>query len=430
MTSDSERRPDPSGHLPVPQTKSEGQARGSGFPWKTLVALIVLAVIGVVVWQRRGHGAADAKSAASARGGAGPVTVVVGTVSQKDVPIYLDGLGTVQAFNAVTVRSRVDGQLVKLAFRDGQDVKAGDLLAQIDPAPFQTQLDQVKAKKLQDEAQLENARIELKRDADLLASKILSQEVYDAQKAQENQMAAAVTADQAAIASAQVQLNYCTIKAPIDGRTGIRFVDEGNIIHSSESNGIVVVTQLRPISVVFTLPEQSLRGIQEQMGEKEMSVLVMDRDNKTVLDQGKLAVIDNQIDTSTGTIRLKATCPNQDLKLWPGQFANARLLLTVRTNGVVVPASVIQRGPEGPYAFVVQPDMTVKMSPVKVTQIDQGEALLDSGLNPGERVVVDGQYKLQPGSKIKPSEEAPNSNSQAPEKSQVPSSKSRVRAGG
>lgn len=331
-----------------------------------------------------------------------PVTAVIGTVLQKDVPIYLDGLGTVQAFNTVTVRSRVDGQLKKLSFQEGQDVHAGQLLAQIDPDPFRTQVEQFEAKKSQDEAQLKFAEVELKRNADLLAAKIVSQEVYETQKAQVDQLVALVKSDQAAIDNAKVQLAYTTIEAPISGRTGIRFVDEGNIIHSGDSNGIVILTQLKPISIVFTLPEQSLREIQRQQAQGAMRVIALDRDNSTQLDEGDLAVFDNQIDTTTGTIRLKATFPNVNLKLWPGQFVNARLLLAVRTNGIVVPASVVQRGPEGAYAFVVNNDMSVKMAPLKVAQIDQGQALIESGLTPGERVVVDGQYKLQPGSKVRP----------------------------
>jgi multidrug efflux system membrane fusion protein len=310
----------------------------------------------------------------------------------------------VQAFNTVTVRSRVDGQLKKLSFKEGRDVQAGELLAQIDPDPFRTQVDQLEAKKAQDEAQLSFARVELKRNADLLAQKIVSQEVYDTQKAQVDQLVALVKSDQAAIDNAKVQLNYTTIVAPISGRTGIRFVDEGNILHAADSNGIVVLTQLKPISVVFTLPEQSLREIQQQQSQGPMTVIAVDRDNSTQLDQGQLAVFDNQIDTTTGTIRLKATFPNVNMKLWPGQFVNARLLLSVRTNGIVVPASVVQRGPEGAYAFVVNDNMSVKMAPVKVGQIDQGQALIDSGLAVGQRVVVDGQYKLQPGSKVKSAE--------------------------
>jgi multidrug efflux system membrane fusion protein len=351
-----------------------------------------------------GRESGSAKGGKQGKGGGGsnaPVAAIIGTVMQKDVPIYLDGLGTVQAFNTVTVRSRVDGQLKKLSLKEGQDVQAGELLAQIDPDPFRTQVEQFEAKKAQDEAQLRFARVELKRNADLLTQKIVSQEVYDTQKAQVDQLEALVKSDQAAIDNARVQLDYTTIEAPISGRTGIRFVDEGNIIHSGDSNGIVILTQLKPISVVFTLPEQSLREIQHQQAQAPMAVVALDRDNTTQLDEGQLAVFDNQIDTTTGTIRLKATFPNVNLKLWPGQFVNARLLLAVRTNGIVVPASVVQRGPEGAYAFIVNNDMSVKMAPLKVGQIDQGQALIESGLTAGQRVVVDGQYKLQPGSKVK-----------------------------
>jgi multidrug efflux system membrane fusion protein len=377
-------------------------------PWGLKAAPFIAAALAVAaIVASCGRKSESVKGGKQGRGPGGsnaPVAAIIGTVMQKDVPIYLDGLGTVQAFNTVTVRSRVDGQLKKLSFKEGQDVKAGDLLAQIDPDPFRTQVEQLEAKKTQDEAQLSFARVELKRNADLLAQKIVSQEVYDTQKAQVDQLVALVKSDQAAIDNARVQLDYTTIEAPISGRTGIRFVDEGNIIHSGDSNGIVILTQLKPISVIFTLPEQSLREIQRQQSQGPMTVVAVDRDNSTQLDEGQLAVFDNQIDTTTGTIRLKATFPNVNLRLWPGQFVNARLLLSVHTNGIVVPASVVQRGPEGAYAFVVNNDMSVKMAPLKVGQIDQGQALIESGLTAGQRVVVDGQYKLQPGSKVKSTE--------------------------
>jgi multidrug efflux system membrane fusion protein len=386
--------------------------RRSGLKF-AVIALLAVAVVAAALIVVRSH-----KPAAGVEGGGhpgpgqgkgkqgdrAPVPAVLGVVAQKDFPIYLDGLGTVQAFNTVTVNSRVDGQLQKLAFEEGQDVKAGQLLAQIDPAPYKAQVEQTEARKAQDQAQLENAKIELKRDADLLAGKVLAQEVYDTQKFLVYQFEAAVKTDQAAIDSARVQLAYTSITAPISGRTGIRQVDEGNIIRSGESNGIVVLTQLKPIYLIFTLPEQSLRDIQQQQAEHAMTVLALDRDNRTTLDEGKLSVIDNQIDTTTGTIRIKATFPNEHLKLWPGQFVNARLLLSVRTNAVVVPASVVQRGPEGAYAFVVNEDNSVKMAPVKVARMDQGQALIDEGLAPGEHVVVDGQFKLQPGSFVKPAQ--------------------------
>ena len=367
----------------------------------SVIVLCVLLALGAL-WAVRDYRArAAAKKGPATRSEPPAVPVVAGAVVRKDVPIYLDGLGTVQAFNTVTVRVRVDGQLQKVVFVEGQEVRAGELLAQIDPAPYRTQVEQAEGKKGQDEAQLANARVELKRDADLLAASIVSQQVYDTQKALVDQFEAAVKADQAAIDSAKVQLQYTTVVSPIDGRTGIRLVDQGNIVHANDATGLVVITQLRPISVVFTLPEQTLNDIQQQMYAGALTVLAVDRDNSTVLSEGKLAVIDNQIDTTTGTIKLKATFPNSDLRLWPGQFVNARLWLTTRKDGTVVPASVIQRGPEGAYAFVIKDDLTVQIRPVKVSQIEQGQALIDDGLQPGERVVVDGQYKLQAGSRVK-----------------------------
>ena len=336
-----------------------------------------------------------------------PVPVVPGVVEQKDVPIFLDGLGTVQAFNTVTVHSRVDGQVVKIAFVEGQEVHAGDVLAQIDPAPFQAQLDQNVAKKAQDEAQLAIARLTLERDKELLTGKILAQQDYDTQKATVDQLEATVRGDQAMIDNAKIQLGYTTITSPLDGRTGIRMIDQGNIVHATDSNGLVIITQLRPISVSFTLPEQNLQQIQQHLPTGgARTALAMDRDNKAILSQGKLAVIDNQIDTTTGTIRLKATFANDDLKLWPGQFVNVRLLLETR-QGPVVPASVVQHGPDGDFAFVITPDLTAQVRKIKVAQVDRGQALIEEGLTAGEKVVVDGQYKLQAGSKVKLPEDNP-----------------------
>jgi multidrug efflux system membrane fusion protein len=371
-----------------------------------LIAVFAVVVIGVglIIYKR-----AAAAKAAAARAVVPPVPVLLGKVQQKNVPIYLDGLGTVQAFNTVTVHTRVDGQLQKVAFVEGQDVHTNDLLAQIDPAPYQTALEQAIGKKGSDAAQLANARVDLDREIALYAAKIDSQQVYATQKALVDQLDATVKADQAAIDSAQVNLDYCTITSPLDGRTGIRQVDQGNIVHATDTNGLVVITQLRPISVIFTLPEQNLGEIHREMEKTaaDLKVIAVGRDDTNVLDTGTLAVIDNQIDTTTGTIRLKANFPNKNLRLWPGQFVNARLLLSTRTNGLTVPAAVIQRGPEGAlatYAFVAQGEgtnLTVKQQPVTVAQIDGGEALVDSGLQAGQSVVVDGQYRLQDGSKIK-----------------------------
>jgi multidrug efflux system membrane fusion protein len=333
--------------------------------------------------------------------GGGPVPVVAGKVEQKDVPIYLDGLGTVQAFNTVTVRTRVDGELQQVLFAEGQNVKAGDLLGVIDPRPYQAALDQAVAKKAQDEAQLANTKIVLARNTDLLTRKVIAQQDFDTSKYQVDQFQAMVQGDQAAIDNAKTQVDYTQIKSPIDGRTGVRIVDVGNIVHASDQNGIVVITQMHPISVVFTLPEQNLQSVLNEGGANGgLRVLALDRGNTTTLDEGALAVVDNQIDQTTGTVKLKATFPNNDLKLWPGKFVNARLILTTRKGAIVVPSSVVQRGPQGTYAYVIKPDKAVEMRPIKVAQTEANVALIDNGLKAGEQVVVDGQYKLQPGSRV------------------------------
>ncbi len=329
------------------------------------------------------------------------VSVVAGKVQERDTPIYLDGIGTVAAFNTVTVHAQIDGELQSVDFREGQDVKTGDLLAVIDPRTFQAQVDEAKGKKAEDEAQLASAQGTYDRNGSLLARGMIDQLTVDTEKASVEQFRAAVQADDAAIEQAQVQLSYTRITAPIDGRTGIRQIDQGNVIRSTDTNGLVVITQLKPISVIFTLPQQNWPQIQrlETSGEK-LTVVAYDRDNRAPIDQGTLSVVDNQIDATTGTIKLKATFPNDKLALWPGQFVNVRLLVETRKNGLVVPSNVIQRGPQGAYAFVIKPDDTVEMRPVQVAQIDGGLALIDQGLAAGEQVVVDGQYKLQVGSKV------------------------------
>jgi len=347
----------------------------------------------------------SASTGGGRRGGAGgsggPVPVVAGKVEQKDVPIFLDGLGTVQAFNTVTVRPRVDGELTQVLFREGEDVKTGDLLAVVDPRPYQAAMDQAVAKKAQDEAQLGNAQVVLKRNTELLARKVLDEQTFDTSKFAVDQFQATVQADQAAIDNAKTQLDYTQIKSPIDGRTGIRLVDVGNVVHATDTSGIVVITQLQPISVVFTLPEQSLQAILNQGGAHGgLPVSALDRGNTTALDQGSLTVVDNEIDQTTGTVKLKATFPNNDLKLWPGKFVNARLVLTTRKNATVIPSSVVQRGPQGTYAYVIKPDKSVEMRRIKIAQTEASLALVDNGLQPGEEVVVDGQYKLQPGAHV------------------------------
>jgi multidrug efflux system membrane fusion protein len=330
----------------------------------------------------------------------GRIPVVPATVARRDVPIYLDGLGTVQAFNSVVVRARVEGELQKVAFTEGQDVKEGDLLVQIDPRGYQAQLAQAVAKKAQDEAQLLNAKRELARYSELRKSNYATQQQIDQYQAQVDQLAATIKGDQAAIDSAQLMLGYTTITAPIAGRVGMRQVDQGNIIRASDTNGLVTITQLKPISIVFTLPEQTLAQIMDASAGRKLEVLALDRDNSTELARGTLAVIDNQIDQATGTVKLKATFANDELRLWPGKFVNVRLLLTTRKDGIIVPAQVVQRGPKGAFAFVITSESKVELRPIKVAQIENGTALIDEGLNPGERVVADGQSRLQPGSQV------------------------------
>ncbi len=368
-----------------------------------LGAAIGLALLAMAGWWLVAHRTGNQKQGALKESpGQFPVPVIAGTAEKKDVPIYLDGLGTIQALNTVTVRARVDGEIKKVAFTEGQEVKAGDLMVQIDDATFKAQYDQAVAKKGQDEALLANAQLDLARYLDLSTKKVISSQQYETQKALVSQFEAAVRTDAAAVQSAKVQLDYTRVAAPIDGRAGMRQIDQGNVVRANDLIGLVVLTQLRPISLLFTLPEQNLGAITRQTKPDEgLTVLAVDRDNKTILDTGHLTVIDNQIDSTTGTIRLKATFPNENLQLWPGQFVNARLLLTVQKDGIVVPASVIQRGPQGAFAFVIKADDTVEIRPVKVAQIERGEALIEEHLEVGERVVVDGQYKLQPGSHVK-----------------------------
>jgi membrane fusion protein, multidrug efflux system len=401
-----------------------------------------MAVIGGVLllllawWScHRRAASSDAQSSAGAGGGrrggglvaGGVVPVVAGKVEQKDVPIYLDGLGTVQAFNTVTVHTRVDGALDKVLFTEGQDVKTGDLLAVVDPRPYQAAFDQAIAKKAQDEAQLAGAKVTLARNTDLLNKKVLDQQDFDTSKYQVDQFQAAVQADQAAIEAAKTQLDYTQVSSPIDGRTGVRLVDAGNIVHAADLTGIVVITQMHPISVVFTLPEQNLQEILNQGGANGgLHVSALDRGNTTALDEGTLAVVDNQIDQTTGTMKLKATFPNPDLKLWPGKFVNARLILTTRKGAIVIPSGVVQRGQQGTYAYVIKPDKTVEMRPIKVAQTEANLALIDSGLNAGEQVVVDGQYKLQPGSHVELTTPQPQKTvAPAKEPTQTPAGKSK-----
>jgi membrane fusion protein, multidrug efflux system len=330
------------------------------------------------------------------------VPVVAGVVAQHDVPIYLTGVGTVIAYNTVVVHSQIQGQVVSINFTEGQTVHVGDLLAQIDPRPYQAQLDQVIATRDRDQAQLVNAQANLARYTQLGDKGWATPQLVDTQKAQVAQLQSAIKADEALIEAAQVQLTYTKLTSPIDGVVGIRQVDIGNIIHPTDPNGLVVVTQIEPISLIFTLPETDLPKIQQQQEKTKgsLTVLAYNQDDTIQLDQGTLGLVNNQILQTTGSIQLKANFPNKAHRLWPGELVNARLLLDTRHDGLTVAASVVQQGPKGAYAYVINPNNTVEMRPVTVAQISEGQALIDSGLKANEQVVVDGQYKLQPGTQV------------------------------
>jgi multidrug efflux system membrane fusion protein len=328
------------------------------------------------------------------------VSVATAQSRIQDVPVTIDAVGTVQALNTVTIRTQVDGRLLNLAFTEGQDVKRGDVLAEIDPSLYKALYDQAVAKKAQDEANLANARVDLVRYEKLVAGKFLSAQQYSTQKAQVSQLEAQVRADQAAIDNTKTTLDYATIRSPIDGRVGIRLVDVGNILHPSDATGIVVVTQLRPIYVVFTLPQQALPAVQKAQAAGVAKVRALGPDNASVLETGDLAVVDNQIDQLTGTVKLKATFANKDLGLWPGQFVNVRLMLDTIRNATVVPSPAVQRGPNGAFVYVLESDGRAHMKSVTTGRQDEQLVVLTSGLEPGATVVASGFARLFDGAKV------------------------------
>jgi membrane fusion protein, multidrug efflux system len=342
------------------------------------------------------------RSAPSAAAAPASIPIVAGTVDQHDVPIYLSGVGTVIAYNTVLVRSQIQGQIISINFTEGQAVHTGDLLAQIDPAPYKAQLDQVTANRDRDQAQLKNAEANLGRYTQLGDKGWATPQLVETQQAQVAQLNAAIKSDDALIEAAKVQLGYTRLTSSIDGVTGVRQIDIGNIIHPTDPNGLVIVTQLQPISLIFTLPETVLPQIQQQQQKtnKPLTVIAYTQDNTIAIDTGALGLVNNEILQTTGSIQLKANFPNKENRLWPGQLVNARLLLDTRHNGLTVPASVVQQGPNGAYAYVIKADQTVETRPVTIAQISDGQALINSGLTANEQVVVDGQYKLKPGDRV------------------------------
>ncbi len=330
-----------------------------------------------------------------------PIPVVAAIVTSGEVPIYLTGVGTVIAYNTDVVRSQIQGQITQIAFVEGQAVKAGDLLAQIDPRPYQAEIEQLTANLARDNAQLENAQANLSRYTQLGDKGYATPQLVQTQQAQVAQLQSAVKADQAQIDEAKIQLSYTRLTSPIPGVTGVRQIDVGNIIHPTDPNGLVVVTQVEPISLIFTLPETYLPRIQEEMDKGPLKVIAYSQDNKMKLDEGRLLLVDNEIVQTTGSIQLKAEFPNTAHRLWPGQLVNVNLLLETRKDGLTIAASAVQQGQNGSYVYVVTPDGTAQLRSVKVGQISQGQALIDTGLKANETIVVDGQYRLQQGSRVK-----------------------------
>jgi membrane fusion protein, multidrug efflux system len=387
-------------------------------PRRSIMRLVVLFVViavavGAVIGWRRVHSAEAAGQAdpaqqqgagnranRNARGGGAAVAVVVATARRQDLPVYLDGLGSAQAFNTVTVKTRIDGQLIEVDFKEGQDVKAGDLLAKIDSRPYEVALNQMRAVLLKDQAQLADVKRNAERDKQLVAQGVIPQQQADTQDALLGQLQAAVQADQAQVDNAALQVSYCQITAPIGGRVGLRIVDAGNMVHASDPNGLLVITQVQPIAVLFSLPEDNLPAVVAQMRSgTPLAVRAMSRDSGTELASGTLLTIDDQIDQTTGTFRLKAVFDNPQRTLWPLQFVNARLLLDVKKDAIVIPAAAVQTGSQGPFVYVVKPDSTVEIRNIK-TGIAQADIISIQGISEGETIVTDGQDRLQAGTRV------------------------------
>jgi len=373
--------------------------------WLWMAGALLLIVIGYRIMPR----SADTSSVAAVSGTGGgkpvapPVPVVAVAARQGDMPVFLSALGTVTAFNTVTVKSRVDGQIVRVAFTEGQTVAEGDLLVEIDPRPFEVQLANAQGQMARDRAQLEVAKRTLQRNKDLLDQGIIARQMYDDQQATVGQFAGAVQIDQALIDQAQLQLTYSKVTAPISGRVGLRQVDVGNVVHANDTTGLLVITQVQPITVLFTVPEDDLRAVLDKSrAGQPLSVAAYDRAGQKQLATGMLQSTDNQIDPTTGTTKLKAVFDNTDLALFPNQFVNVRLLIDTSKNAVIVPGAAVQRGKDGTFVYVVKADQTVEVRPVVPGPSARGEAAIASGLQVGEQVVTDGVDRLRAGSAVKP----------------------------
>jgi multidrug efflux system membrane fusion protein len=385
------------------QAQSEKIRRSSLPSWLTVGFALILCAAFVACT------GGDAKQQAQA---ASPhaVSVAIAPVTQQDMPVYLVGLGTVTAFYTANIKSRVDGQIMRVNFQEGQTVKEGDLLILIDPRPYQVQLEQMQAQLFKDQASLRDARLNFDRYTTLIPSGSIAQQQVDTQKATVDQLDGQVRTDQAQIDNAKLELVYCNITAPFTGRVGLRQVDPGNIVHAADTNPMLILTQLQPIAVVFTLPEDQLPTVAQHMKNSTLLVEAYSRDNQIKLATGKLQTIDNQIDQTTGTAKLKAVFDNKDNQLWPNQFVNANLLLETQKKSTVLPTAAILRGPQGTFVYLVKPDKTVEARTVTIALTQGNTTAVASGLKPGDTVVTDGQDKLQTGSKIEARSSAPGNN--------------------
>src|SRR5271168_1553071 len=386
----------------------------SSFPQEELLSakrfrfwLVSAVALGVVCAFFSGCTGAESKQQKAQAAGPHAVSVAVAKVQKQDVPVYMVGLGSVTAFYTANIKSRVDGQIMRVNFQEGQVVKEGDLLILIDPRPFQVQMEQMQAQLFKDSASLRDARLNLDRYTTLIPSGSIAQQQVDTQKSLVDQLDGQVRTDQAQIDNAKLQLIYCNITAPFTGRVGLRQVDPGNIVHATDTNPMLILTQLQPIAVIFTLPEDDLPTVAQQMKNSTLLVEAYSRDNQTKLATGKLQTIDNEIDPTTGTAKLKAVFDNKDNQLWPNQFVNANLLLETRKNSTVIPTAAILRGPQGTFVYLVKSDKTVEARLVTVSVAQGNNTAIASGLNSGDTVVTDGQDKLQTGSSVEPRSAGP-----------------------